>query len=71
MADFIRREFWLHLAKHIEQWAAERNLARAYHEMTTTLTEHAKNGSSTCRMMSGILPRWFVAYPLIRHSRSG
>jgi hypothetical protein len=31
--------------------------------MTSTLTERAKNGSSTCRMMSGILPRWFVAYP--------
>jgi hypothetical protein len=45
------------------QWAGERNLASAYHEITTTLTERAKNGSSTCRMMSGILPRWFVAYP--------
>jgi SAM-dependent methyltransferase len=45
------------------QWASERDLARAYHEMTTTLTERAKNGSSTCRMMGGMLPRWFVAYP--------
>jgi hypothetical protein len=45
------------------QWASERNLAGAYTEMTTTLIERAKNGSSTCRMMSGILPRWFVAYP--------
>ncbi len=45
------------------QWASERNLASAYQEVTTTLTERAKNGSSTCRMMSGILPRWFVAYP--------
>jgi hypothetical protein len=45
------------------QWASERNLAGAYNEMTTTLTERAKQGSSTCRMMSGILPRWFVAYP--------
>src|SRR5215213_1025019 len=26
-------------------------------------TERAKKGSSTCRMMSGILPRWFVAHP--------
>lgn len=33
------------------QWASERNLAGAYHEMTTTLTERAKQGSSTCRMM--------------------
>jgi hypothetical protein len=31
--------------------------------MTNTLTERAKKGSSTCRMMSGILPRWFVAHP--------
>jgi hypothetical protein len=45
------------------QWASERNLAGAYQEMTNTLTERAKKGSSTCRMMSGILPRWFVAYP--------
>jgi hypothetical protein len=45
------------------QWASERNLAGAYQEMTTTLTERAKKGSSTCRMMSGILPRWFVAHP--------
>jgi predicted RNA-binding Zn-ribbon protein involved in translation (DUF1610 family) len=45
------------------QWASERDLAGAYHAMTTTLTERAKKGSSTCRMMSGILPRWFVAYP--------
>src|SRR5262249_42930300 len=45
------------------RWASERNLASAYTEMTTTLTERAKKGSSTCRMMSGILPRWFVAYP--------
>jgi hypothetical protein len=45
------------------QWASARNLALSYQEMTTTLTERAKNGSSTCRMMSGILPRWFVAYP--------
>lgn len=45
------------------QWASERNLATAYQEMTTTLTERAKKGSSTCRMMSGILPRWFVAHP--------
>jgi hypothetical protein len=45
------------------QWASARNLAGAYDEMTSTLTERAKNGSSTCRMMSGILPRWFVAYP--------
>jgi hypothetical protein len=44
-------------------WASERNLAGAYQEMTTTLTERAKKGSSTCRMMSGILPRWFVAHP--------
>ncbi len=44
-------------------WASARNLASAYQEMTSTLTERAKNGSSTCRMMSGILPRWFVAYP--------
>ncbi|MDQ2997011.1 MAG: hypothetical protein M3R61_08160, partial [Chloroflexota bacterium] len=44
-------------------WASERNLARAYTEMTTTLIERAKNGSSTCRMMSGMLPRWFVVYP--------
>jgi hypothetical protein len=45
------------------QWASERNLAAAYQEMTNTLTERAKQGSSTCRMMSGILPRWFVAHP--------
>jgi hypothetical protein len=45
------------------QWASERNLAGAYQDMTNTLTERAKNGSSTCRMMSGILPGWFVAYP--------
>ena len=45
------------------QWASERNLAGAYQEMTNTLTERAKKGSSTCRMMSGILPRWFVAHP--------
>jgi len=45
------------------QWASERSLAAAYQEMTNTLTERAKKGSSTCRMMSGILPRWFVAYP--------
>src|SRR6266516_2284561 len=45
------------------QWASERDLAGAYTAMTTTLTERAKKGSSTCRMMSGILPRWFVAYP--------
>ena len=45
------------------QWASERNLAAAYQEMTNTLTERAKKGSSTCRMMSGILPRWFVAHP--------
>lgn len=45
------------------QWASERNLAGAYTEMITTLTERAKKGSSTCRMMSGILPRWFVAHP--------
>jgi hypothetical protein len=45
------------------QWASERNLAGAYTEMTTTLTERAKKGSSTCRMMGGILPRWFVAHP--------
>jgi hypothetical protein len=45
------------------QWVSERNLAAAYQEMTNTLTERAKKGSSTCRMMSGILPRWFVAYP--------
>jgi hypothetical protein len=45
------------------QWASERNLAGAYQEMTNTLTERAKKGSSTCRMLSGILPRWFVAYP--------
>src|SRR5439155_5851808 len=45
------------------QWASERDLVGAYHSMTTTLTERAKKGSSTCRMMSGILPRWFVAYP--------
>jgi hypothetical protein len=45
------------------QWASERNLAAAYQEMTSTLTERAKKGSSTCRMMSGILPRWFVAHP--------
>ena len=45
------------------QWASERNLAAAYQDMTNTLTERAKKGSSTCRMMSGILPRWFVAYP--------
>jgi hypothetical protein len=45
------------------QWASERNLAVAYQEMTNTLTERAKKGSSTCRMMSGILPRWFVAHP--------
>jgi hypothetical protein len=45
------------------QWASERNLAAAYQDMTTTLTECAKQGSSTCRMMSGILPRWFVAHP--------
>nr|MDQ2996437.1 hypothetical protein [Chloroflexota bacterium] len=45
------------------RWASERNLAAAYQQMTTTLTERAKNGSSTCRMMSGILPRWFVAHP--------
>jgi hypothetical protein len=45
------------------QWASERNLATAYQEMTDTLTERAKKGSSTCRMMSGILPRWFVAHP--------
>ena len=50
-------------AAEARQWASERNLASAYQEMTTTLTERAKNGSSTCRMMSGILPRWFVAYP--------
>jgi hypothetical protein len=45
------------------QWASARNLAGAYTEMTTTLTERAKQGSSTCRMMGGILPRWFVAHP--------
>src|SRR5262245_26229380 len=45
------------------QWASERNLAGAYQEMINTLTERAKKGSSTCRMMSGILTRWFVAYP--------
>jgi hypothetical protein len=45
------------------QWASERNLAAAYQEMNNTLTERAKKGSSTCRMMSGILPRWFVAHP--------
>jgi len=45
------------------QWASARNLAGAYQEMTTTLTERAKKGSSTCRMMGGILPRWFVAHP--------
>jgi hypothetical protein len=45
------------------QWASERNLAAAYQEMTNTLAERAKKGSSTCRMMSGILPRWFVAHP--------
>jgi len=45
------------------QWASVCNLAAAYQDMTSTLTERAKNGSSTCRMMSGILPRWFVAYP--------
>jgi hypothetical protein len=45
------------------QWASQRNLATAYQEMTNTLTERAKKGSSTCRMMSGILPRWFVTYP--------
>ena len=45
------------------QWASERDLAGAYYSMTTTLTERAKKGSSTCRMMSGILPRWFVTYP--------
>jgi hypothetical protein len=45
------------------QWASPRNLAGAYQEMTTTLTERAKKGSSTCRMMSGLLPRWFVAHP--------
>jgi hypothetical protein len=44
-------------------WANARNLAAAYQEMTTTLTERAKQGSSTCRMMGGILPRWFVAHP--------
>jgi hypothetical protein len=49
--------------QEVRQWAAERDLAGAYHEMTTTLTQRAKQGSSTCRMMSGILPRWFVAYP--------
>jgi hypothetical protein len=49
--------------QEIRRWASERNLAGAYTEMTTTLTERAKKGSSTCRMMSGILPRWFVAYP--------
>jgi len=45
------------------QWASARNLAAAYQDMTSTLTERAKKGSSTCRMMSGILPRWFVAHP--------
>jgi len=45
------------------QWASARNLAGTYQEMTTTLTERAKKGSSTCRMMGGILPRWFVAHP--------
>ncbi|HEY3228849.1 MAG TPA: helicase-related protein, partial [Roseiflexaceae bacterium] len=45
------------------RWAGERDLAGAYTAMTTTLTERAKKGSSTCRMMSGILPRWFVAHP--------
>src|SRR5204863_9179880 len=45
------------------QWASERDLAGAYTAMTTTLTERAKKGSRSCRMMSGILPRWFVAYP--------
>jgi hypothetical protein len=49
--------------QEIRRWASERNLAGGYTEMTTTLTEGAKKGSSTCRMMSGILPRWFVAYP--------
>jgi hypothetical protein len=45
------------------QWASARNLALSYQEMTNTLTERAKKSSSTCRMMSGILPRWFVAHP--------
>jgi hypothetical protein len=49
--------------RETRQWASECNLASAYQEVTATLTERAKNGSSTCRMMSGILPRWFVAYP--------
>jgi hypothetical protein len=49
--------------RETRQWARERDLAAAYHEMISTLTERAKKGSSTCRMMSGILPRWFVAYP--------
>jgi len=47
----------------VRQWASQRNLAAAYQEMTNTLTERAKKGSGTCRMMSGILPRWFVTYP--------
>ena len=45
------------------QWTGQRNLAAAYQEMANTLTQRAKKGSSTCRMMSGILPRRFVAHP--------
>ena len=39
------------------------NLANGYDTVVDSLTDQAKRGNSTARMMLGMLPRWWVSYP--------